>query len=644
MPQSNNAVSLLCRGFALAIFIAPFVLLPSLSEFANLPQAAWLQLTTFVSLSIFLLSSYRKKEEATIRTSPLLLPMATLLLWCFVGLSYAVNPYEVIKRLLHLLAAGAAFFLVLQLYTSTAKAKILLWAMALSGLGVALIGIAQHLFGLSLIPQIAPPSATFANKNMAAHFVVLTIPAGMILFLLERKKFAYLLPMILALQTTYLIYAQTRASWLALCVELAFFAFFFLRFRKRNSLLHLSSRQKKGLVIGLLMFAGLISLGNGASFSGYKNITSRITQSQAYAKEPGRQVRFALWLNTLAMAKDHLVLGVGLGNFKNHYALYHDAVLKDQSFSVKRQAVDSHNDLLQGLAELGLVGLGLLSWLCLQTLGAVRFCLQDVRQEQQIITGCAVIGLTSFLVVAMFSFPMACSLPPFVAALYLGLLAANSSQTKAVPLPNTKTIGYGVIVVGLLLFAASMNYKELRGDHFLARFINLENEEKWPEAIMVGQKMVKTHPLRHQLLTYLGRAYMKSGNLARAEKSFQISLKTDPADINTIANLGAVYSMTGRENEGIKVLERVVEIYPEHWGALNNLGNIWMKKREYGKAETAFEKAAGAAPKNHLLWYNLGKAALKNGDTEKARYAFNRSIEMEPEWTVVKEMINQFSQ
>nr|MDA3971448.1 O-antigen ligase family protein [Desulfobulbaceae bacterium] len=387
MQQSNHDAGLLCRGFALAIFIAPFVLLPSLSEFANLPQAAWLQVTTFLFLSIFLLSRYRKGHEATIRTSPLLLPMAALLLWCFVGLSYAVNPYEVIKRLTHLLAAAAAFFLVLQLYTSTDKAKTLLWAITLSGLGVALIGIAQHLFGLSLIPQIKPPSATFANRNMATHFVVLTIPAGMMLFLLERQRFAYLLPITLALQATFLAYARTRASWLALCAELSILAIFFWRFHKSNSLLHLSTRQQKGVILGLVMFAGLISLGNGASFSGYKNIVSRIVQSQSYTKSPGRQIRFALWLNTLAMAKDHLVVGVGLGNFQNHYPFYfHASILRDQSFSVERKAVHSHNDLLQGIAELGLIGLGLFTWLTLQTFGAVRLCLQEVRQEQQIIS------------------------------------------------------------------------------------------------------------------------------------------------------------------------------------------------------------------------------------------------------------------
>ncbi|MBU0680170.1 MAG: O-antigen ligase family protein [Proteobacteria bacterium] len=550
-----------------------------------------------------------------------------------------------IKRLSHLLAAAAAFFLVPQLYHTTNKAKILLWAIVISGLGVALIGISQHLFDLSLIPQIAPPASTFANKNMAAHFVVLTIPAGMMLFLLERKRFTYLLPATVAIQTTFLAYARTRASWLALFISLALFILFVLAYHKKNSLLRISNRQKRGLVLGLVLAACLVGLNpKQVNFSGYTTVATQIADTQVYVKEPARQVRFALWLNTLAMARDHLVFGVGLGNFKSHYPLYHTAILKDASFSVGMQAVDSHNDILQALAELGLIGLGLFFWLTLKTLGSFISGIKECGEDQQIITACTAIGLIAFLLITLFSFPMACSMPPFVAALYLGLLANTSSQTKKVTFQSKKILGYGLITCTLFILTINFNYKELKADHSLSQFITLESEKKWSDAIIIGQKMVKEQPLRHQLITYLGRAYMNTGNLSQAENSFSLALKTSPADINTMANLGAVFTREGKNEAAEDILHKVIAIYPSHWGALNNLGNLWMKKGEFGQAKTSFAKAINFAPNNHLLWYNKGVATMKSGSEQEAMSDFKRVLALKPGWSEAQVMLNQLIQ
>lgn len=629
MQKSPRHTDVLGNGFALAILIAPFLYWPTLSEFANLPQAAWLQVATFFCLSIFFL---RRKQETAINSSPLLIPIAALLLWCFAGLSYAVNPYELIKRFIHLMGAAAAFVLVIQLYRTTSRTKILLWALAISGLGVALIGIAQHLFNLSVIPQLAPPSATFANKNMAAHFVVLTIPAAITLFLIEKKRFPYLLPIMIALQATFLAYARTRASWLALFVELSLLALFFLRFRKNNSLLQISNKQKKGLLLGIVLVILFTGLGKQASFSGYKNILSRLEQSQSYVKEPGRQVRFAFWLNTLAMTKDHPVLGVGLGNFKSYYPLYHHAILKDPSFSLKMQAVDSHNDLLQGLAELGIVGGGLFLWLTIGTLISVKQGLDDTKDNRQIIAVCATTGLFAFMVISLFSFPMACSMPPFLAALYLGLLATQVTKQRKREPTNRKMRTYGLLSVVIFLAVALFNFKDLKADHFLLKFIDMEHQQNWPAALESGQKAVAALPIRYQIFAYLGRAFLRTGNLPQAEKSYLLALTTSPADINTMTNLGQVYLQENRYQQAREILEKSIAIYPENWAAYSNMGSIYMRQGEYEEAKENFGKATQIEGKSKRLWFNLGEAAHRSGDQKTAIKAYEEALTLDPEW------------
>jgi len=66
-------------------------------------------------------------------------------------------------------------------------------------------------------------------------------------------------------------------------------------------------------------------------------------------------VRIGYWRGALAMARDHPVAGVGLGTFGANYARYR--------WPLARVAQAAHNDYLQVLAELGVIGLAAFLWL-----------------------------------------------------------------------------------------------------------------------------------------------------------------------------------------------------------------------------------------------------------------------------------------
>jgi len=104
--------------------------------------------------------------------------------------------------------------------------------------------------------------------------------------------------------------------------------------------------------------------------------------------------RLPVWLNSLAMVRDQPIQGVGLGSFEAAYPLYHNAMVNDIQYTQHLWIGGSHNDPLQMLAELGLIGFTLAA-LCLVMLS--RYFLKLIKTAAPanalLLTGCYLGGL-----------------------------------------------------------------------------------------------------------------------------------------------------------------------------------------------------------------------------------------------------------
>jgi len=130
-------------------------------------------------------------------------------------------------------------------------------------------------------------------------------------------------------------------------------------------------------------------------------------------------LRWIWWKNTAVMIKDHPLLGVGLGNFKIIYPHYVSAAKdlnfsknKDWSFSEINQLTRVHNDHLQMLAELGL--LGFLPYAAMFFLFACMFrkIFKQGDDKTRLIALCAGLSVLAFCIVATTNFPFERALPP----------------------------------------------------------------------------------------------------------------------------------------------------------------------------------------------------------------------------------------
>ncbi len=124
---------------------------------------------------------------------------------------------------------------------------------------------------------------------------------------------------------------------------------------------------KRTIAIGLLMIFAVLGMatyiGIDAVLVRYENIS---------LEREANQDRVALWRDAWKMIKEHPVLGQGLGTFQWIYPAY-------ESIRPDTPAKYAHNNYLQVLAELGIVGLAVFIWIFV---AVWRVAVKNLRNEQ----------------------------------------------------------------------------------------------------------------------------------------------------------------------------------------------------------------------------------------------------------------------
>ena len=123
------------------------------------------------------------------------------------------------------------------------------------------------------------------------------------------------------------------------------------------------------------------------------------------------------------MVKDHPIAGVGLGNFFVYHPLYYRAYLKETHRLDRHHVMRTHNDFVQVLAELGLVGLLLVIWLGYQVISVgIRSVSRQKSSRSGLIVFCVLTAVIGIAVNGFFSFPFQNAIPPLLLMVFLAVL------------------------------------------------------------------------------------------------------------------------------------------------------------------------------------------------------------------------------
>ncbi len=329
------------------------------------------------------------------------------------------------------IAYAGVFFLALQFGRAPSRANMMVWTVALAGLGYALYGLILKFTGTDMIlwyPRWAYPgslTSTFVNRNsygtyaglgavatlslMNAAFVRslekdIRTKAGFLHFVNNLTPSLFFLVAAFVVIATALLFSQSRGAFLAVILGIGtFFAMMALR-----------RQQKTGAAIGYVV-AFIVAGAVLVSFSG----SATLARFAEFATEDsGRSGIFALSARAIA---EHPILGWGLGTFRGVFQ-----ILRDASFSVLTPAYQqAHSSYLELALEAGLPAFVLMMSLLA---GITGLCIRGVlRRRRRVIYPALGLGVTA-LVAAHAAIDFSLQIPA-ITVTYLFLMGAACAQS-----------------------------------------------------------------------------------------------------------------------------------------------------------------------------------------------------------------------
>lgn len=374
--------------------------------------------------------------------------------------------------------------------------------------------------------------STVGNRNFLAAYLAASVLIGVGLWNWRAAVGC-------ALLVVALVFTRSRGAWLALAVVgSVWFVFSTTRWRTWKAL------------AAVLVGAAVVWFG-------------RVYIVQEWRTD----VRPLIWRGTMAMSRARLVLGHGLGAFSIDYPKF-----RPPEYFLLAKAANltdhAHNELLETLAEQGIVGLAATIWLWV---AALRLGLQRLRETNE--HRCLRAGLLAatglFMLHGMVDVDL--RYPPNQTLFWflLGAIASGSpdDQQSRLVLHNqfARRILASACVVAAIVVVWFSVVQPIRAD-FWERRARIEKERgELAAAADAAERALAAEPLR------LGTRYLLAGVLAQIpspeararaiDEAQRIEeLAPDYADITF--NLGQLLVADHRADEALEYLQRAVELNP----------------------------------------------------------------------------------
>lgn len=585
-----------------------------------------------------------QKRNLTIVQSKLYLPMALFLLWSLISFFWSFNLHLAIISWVQYLTYGLLFFIVVNSLTSKKSINALLYTLISSLFVVSIIGLVQQYFSeidfvRNFYFQFVSPSATFANKNLASHFVVMIIPLSFLMFSSAKNRymsFAYSLVAFFALW--YVIIIAARQAYLAIFIELLVFILFLIFDYIKNDNIFLKSIRDKIFKIFtfLLLILSLFFVSN-FSINGFDLSKGNKLERVSEISLEGGASRIPAWKNTIEMIKDHPIAGVGVGQWQEHYPLYYDASALDVIFGDKVRLSKAHNEYLEMFANVGLIGFLPLIWIFIILFKNIWNKLKSNNDRTKVLA--VSLGMVGFTVVAFFSFPIWAYVSAFVLFIFIALvdnLTGALDKKYSIPINKKWYLVFSSVFLLIFLLVSFYSYKFIESEHYRGLAINKSNAKDSDLAIFYSVKSEEQNPYNQQNLNQLGSFLLKNG---KEEESIPYLIKSkDITLFNSISliNLMIAYNVLGEVEKSKAISREVLKNDPRNVKALANLVRILYNQGKYEETTKLYRKLklsfeyfkdrANFGPYHQIM----SSLALKVNNPEYFSYIYDDLVKRRP--------------
>ncbi len=714
-------------SIAILALLAPSVGSMSFSVSPEVFKTAWAVVGVPFIMLLWFLSDFDHK--ITIIKTPIYYPIVGFIIWCVVSLIWVVDGYLASIQIVQFTSVTLAFFIVVNSIREGCDIKALLFLMVVSSVLVSILGLSQYYFPESnsvqtFIRQMTSPAATFGNKNMAIHFIVLTLPISIVFFLQSQTllKSAFFFATLL-ICGWFLFVSNTRAGWLSVIIQvfllILFLVYDFLK-NGKNPLVVANNKgkpiilivllftgavyssvtayQQEGLVrilftiLALSIFAIMVHVIRGkkedrllyyhkiiiisllcifmfnAVFSikgletSFLKFSERFTSISSGINEEESN-RIPAWRNTLELIKDHPVVGVGAGQWSVYYPLYYDQVSKDKKFNEEVRLRHLHNEYLEMLSNVGVIGTLFLLWFFSLVVSVSYKTLVNTKTENRYLVLGMVLALTGFAVTSFFSFPVKVYYPLLLVMVYIGLIVNSHLRTEivfdgviagaygnndSVDINPTRIESFSfsgkatwlllVFSFLLVIVAGITSYKWFMGQHYfnLVEGVELakydDPSEKSQIKLQTIEKSIISNPYSSKAQFLAGQILIENQHLDEGIEYLEKSLKGSPNQTLTLRSLFLAYAKKNDLKNMLKVVEKHMEVDPRSVRAhayatavYRELGRSADAKRVYLKMKENylyFKGRYGFGP----YYSEVGGTAQAVGDIKYAKEVFAAAI------------------
>jgi O-antigen ligase len=513
------------------------------------------------------------------------------------------------------------------------RLPLLAWGIHGGAVVASLWAVLQFWVAFGLFPQGPHPASTFVNRNFFAEFAVCTLPFSALLLARARQSSqAVLLAASTGLVILAILMTGTRGAlivlWLQLALALPAMGWLYRRQLAFTGWARGTQALVGGVLIGTVLGLGLIPTGDAKIADegrGLNALERGIKRTGSIsAADPSLGVRMVMWRATGRMIHQHPLAGVGAGAWENEEPLFQDAGSQlETDYYV-------HNEILQLLAEYGLVG-----WLFL--LGLVAYLLAAAWDTLSTRTATAqaeapwragfLSSLMSLLIVSNIGFPWRMAATGALFALCLAGLAASDARLGwSVPWsamrlrwsPRRSQVA-AVFMIACIALAVFISRQAADAERKIVHATRLAlsisasgnpNDPRWDatkaEMLKLVRQGIAINPHYRKITPMVADELARWGDWKDATWIWESVLSSRPHVVAILANVARGHIIMGQPAQALAFLERAKRIQPQA-PAVRSLEVILLSRT--GKDAPALALARQALADN-IYDYDLANAAF----------------------------------
>lgn len=561
-----------------------------------------LQFLTAGTLGLWLLRFWFGKKQRLLWTP---LSWVAIVFVCYAVLRYMRADVEYVARqeLLRVLVYAGLFFAALNNLHRQQLTRVVVLSLIALGTVLSMYAVYQWMSGTEYVLGLLKPhlylrrgSGSFIRPDHLAGFLCLLLPVALSYTLTGRWKAVprVLLGYAAVVMMAGMAVAGSVVGWAV--GGILVLVFFILLLRNR-------SNRRIAITCMVLILAG------AGWFAAHSIQLRRITPDPAAQQDT--LMRFRVWPAAWRMWLDHAWIGVGPGHFDLRFRAYRTA--EDR---VQAQPLYAHNDLLNTLADWGLVGtvLAATAWAVLY-FGVIRGW-RFIRRESSDL-GQKKSNKSAFVLGATLG----------LSGLLLFSLVDFTFQIPGIAVPAVVLMA---LVTGHLRFSSDRYWVSSRMGWQLAASVVLV-------ALTGALAAEGVRSVRE--LHWLSQAETGAGGLPKRIEALKRAINIEPTNGETAFEIGETLRQQGWDaaeggtallEEAVKWFQRSSGLNPFAVRSLIRQGSCLDRLGRHGEADAVFQRALALDPHGSMTLTHLGWHHIQCGKEEEARRDLKRALQLNP--------------